>query len=218
MLQRVADEKNGNRRGRRSREEILDVASRVMAERGYAATSLSVLSRETGLPKSAVYHHFQSKAGLLSAVMARGAYEFFAAMRDAQAGGPEGGTPRERLTWFLLRTGEVFAARPDFLRLHLILIMSAEAAEAEVDAIVEQVRHDGRAHMNTMIAASFAAEGADVAQAVADELEYFGIAGFDGAFVATQADPGRGLAPQMTLLAEAMAALGEARVAALRGQ
>ncbi|GAA1793568.1 TetR/AcrR family transcriptional regulator [Actinomadura chokoriensis] len=218
MLQRVADEKNGNRRGRRSREEILDVASRVMAERGYAATSLSVLSRETGLPKSAVYHHFQSKAGLLSAVMARGAYEFFAAMRDAQAGGPEGGTPRERLTWFLLRTGEVFAARPDFLRLHLILIMSAEAAEAEVDAIIEQVRHDGRVHMNEMIAASFAAEGAEIAQAVADELEYFGIAGFDGAFVATQADPARDLAPQMTLLAEAMAALGEARAAALRGQ
>ncbi|WP_346042248.1 helix-turn-helix domain-containing protein [Actinomadura chokoriensis] len=214
----MADEKNGNRRGRRSREEILDVASRVMAERGYAATSLSVLSRETGLPKSAVYHHFQSKAGLLSAVMARGAYEFFAAMRDAQAGGPEGGTPRERLTWFLLRTGEVFAARPDFLRLHLILIMSAEAAEAEVDAIIEQVRHDGRVHMNEMIAASFAAEGAEIAQAVADELEYFGIAGFDGAFVATQADPARDLAPQMTLLAEAMAALGEARAAALRGQ
>lgn len=218
MLHPVADEKNGNRRGRRSREEILDVASRVMAERGYAATSLSVLSRETGLPKSAVYHHFQSKAGLLSAVMARGAYDFFAAMRDAQAGGPEGGTPRERLTWFLLRTGEVFAARPDFLRLHLILIMSAEAAEAEVDAIIEQVRHDGRVHMNTMIAASFAAEGAEIAQAVADELEYFGIAGFDGAFVATQADPARGLAGQMTLLAEAMAALGEARVAALRGR
>ncbi|MEU5988748.1 helix-turn-helix domain-containing protein [Spirillospora sp. NPDC047418] len=218
MADEKVDEKNGNRRGRRSREEILDVASRVMAERGYAATSLSVLSRETGLPKSAVYHHFQSKAGLLSAVMARGAYEFFAAMRDAQAGGPEGGTPRERLTWYLLRTGEVFAARPDFLRLHLILIMSAEAAEAEVDAIVEQVRHDGRAHMNTMIAASFAAEGAEVAQAVADELEYFGIAGFDGAFVATQADPARGLAGQMTLLAEAMAALGEARVAALRGR
>lgn len=216
MLQPVADEKNGNSRGRRSREEILDAASRIMAERGYAATSLSVLSRETGLPKSAVYHHFQSKAGLLSAVMARGAYDFFSAMREAQAGGPEGGTARERLTWYLLRTGEVFTARADFLRLHLILIMSAEAAEAEVEAIIEQVRRDGRAHMNTMIAASFAAEGPDIAQAVADDLDYFGIAGFDGAFVASQADPARVLPAQMTLLAEAMAALGEARAAALR--
>ncbi|MEW2357535.1 TetR/AcrR family transcriptional regulator [Spirillospora sp. NPDC029432] len=209
-------EKTGNRRGRRSREEILDAAARIMAERGYAAASLSVISRETGLPKSAVYHHFDSKAGLLSAVMARGAYDFFAAMRQAQAGGPEGDTPRERLTWFLLRTGEVFMARPEFLRLHLLLVMSAEAAEAEVDAIIERVRRDGRTHMNEMIAASFAAAGPDIAQAVADELDYFGIAGFDGAFVALQAEPGRDLAAQMTLLAEAVAALGEARVARLR--
>ncbi|RKS73068.1 TetR family transcriptional regulator [Actinomadura pelletieri DSM 43383] len=218
MLQRVADETGGNRRGRRSREEILDAASRVMAERGYAATSLSVLSRETGLPKSAVYHHFHSKAGLLSAVMARGAYEFFAAMREAQAGGPVGDTPRERLTWFLQRTGEVFMARPEFLRLHLILLMSAEATEAEVDAIIERVRRDGRAHMNKMIAASFAPEGPEIAQAVADELDYFGIAGFDGAFVALQAEPERGLTDKMALLAEAVAALGEARVAVLRAR
>ncbi|WP_329602734.1 TetR/AcrR family transcriptional regulator [Actinomadura soli] len=195
---------------------MLDAASRIMAERGYAATSLSVLSRESGLPKSAVYHHFHSKAGLLSAVMARGAYEFFAAMRAAQADGPDGTTPRERLTWFLRRTGEVFMARPDFLRLHLLLVISAEAAEAEVDAIIEQVRRDGRAHMNAMIAASFAPAGEEIAQAVADELDYFGIAGFDGAFVALQAEPGRGLADQMTLLAEAITALGEARAAKLR--
>ncbi|WP_207934165.1 TetR/AcrR family transcriptional regulator [Actinomadura sp. KC06] len=209
-------DKSGNRRGHRSREEILDTASRIMAERGYAATSLSVLSRESGLPKSAVYHHFHSKAGLLTAVMARGAYEFFAAMRAAQAGGPDGGTPHERLTWYLQRTGEVFMARPDFLRLHLLLVMSAEAAEAEVDAMIEQVRRDGRAHMNTMIAASFAPEGEEIAQAVADELDYFGIAGFDGAFVALQAEPDRGLTDQMALLAEAIAALGEARAAELR--
>lgn len=216
MLRRVADETIGNRRGRRSREEILDVAARIMAERGYAATSLSVLSRETGLPKSAVYHHFHSKAGLLSAVMARGAEDFFAAMRRAQAGGPEGGTPRERLTWFLLRTGEVFLDRPEFLRLHLLLVMSAEAAEAEVDGIIERVRRDGRAHMNKMIALSFAPEGEEIAQAVADQLDYFGIAGFDGAFVALQAEPHRDLAAQMRLLAEAVAALGEARTAGLR--
>jgi hypothetical protein len=137
-------------------------------------------------------------------------------MREAQAGGPEGGSPRERLTWYLLRTGEVFLARGEFLRLHLILVMSAEAAEAEVDSIIERVRRDGRAHMNRMIAMSFAPEGEEIAQAVADRLDYFGIAGFDGAFVAVQAEPHRDLAAQMRLLAEAIAALGDARAAALR--
>jgi hypothetical protein len=88
MLRRMAEPRRSNRRGRRSREEILDAATRVMAERGYTATSLSTLSKATGLPKSAVYHHFHSKGGLLSAVMARGAYDFFAAMREAHTGGP----------------------------------------------------------------------------------------------------------------------------------
>lgn len=189
-----------------------------MAERGYAATTISTLSAATGLPKSAIYHHFRSKGGLLSAVMARGAYDFFQAMRYAQQDPPAGGTSRDRLGWFLQRTGEVFLARPDFLRLHLILLMSAEAAEAEVGAMLAQVRLDGRKHMNGMIAASFVAEGPRIAQEIADDLDHFGIAGFDGAFIAWQAEPSRGMATAMDQLADAMAALGEAIAARARSR
>jgi AcrR family transcriptional regulator len=217
MLRQMDTTRSSNRRGRRSRAEILDAASRVMAERGYAATSIAVLSQETGLPKSAIYHHFRSKAGLLSAVMARGAHDFFEAMRAAHADAPEDGSHRERLGWYLQRTAEVFISRQDFLRLHLILVMSAEAEETEVAELIDQVRTEGRALMHHMIASSFEAEGERIAQAVADELEYFGIAGFDGAFVGMQADPTRILSGQMSRLTDALAALGEAQVARLRG-
>ena len=213
----MESERTGNRRGQRSREEILDAASRVMAARGYAGTPISVLTAETGLPKSAIYHHFHSKGGLLSAVMARGAHAFFDGMRKAHAQPPEGGTHRERLTWYLERTASVFADNPDFLRLHMLLILSSEAAEAEVADIISQVRTEGRAYMNVMIRSAFVAEGPEVAATVADRLDYFGIAGFDGAFIASQADPGRSVTSQMTRLADAMAALGEAVVAELRG-
>lgn len=206
-----------NKRGRRSREEILDVASRLMAERGYAATSIAALSAETGLPKSAIYHHFRSKGGLASAVMARGAYDFFRAMAEAQADPPRTRAPRELLNWYLQRTGEVFMARSEFLRLHLILLMSAEAAETEVGAIIEQVRSDGRRHMNRMIASAFADFGPEIAQAVADDLDDFGMAGFDGAFIAWQAEPSRALSDQLERLADATVALGEAIAARLRG-
>lgn len=209
--------RTGNRRGQRSREEILEAASRAMAARGYAGTSISTLTAETGLPKSAIYHHFHSKGGLLSAVMARGASEFFAGMRTAHAHPPEGGTHRERLRWYLERTAEVFTANPDFLRLHMLLIMSNEAAEVEVADLIRQVRTEGRAYMNEMIRSSFADEGPEIARAVADQLDYFGIAGFDGAFVASQAEPDHAIAAQMQQLAEAMATLGEAIVARLRG-
>jgi AcrR family transcriptional regulator len=201
-----------NRRGQRSRNEILDVASRIMAERGYTATTLSVLSTETGLPKSAVYHHFRSKAGLLTAVMARGAQGFYDAMRAAHARPPSTGTHRERLDWYLQRTAEVFLSRQDFLRLHMILILSAEADEADVAEMISQVRGDGRAYMHHMIASSFQDLGEALAAEIADRLDYFGIAGFDGAFIAMQADPSRSLMGAMHDLADAMVALGEAHL------
>ncbi len=186
-----------------------------MAERGYSATTMSVLSAETGLPRSAIYHHFQSKGGLLSAVMERGAYEFFRHLRESQADPPSDLPPAELLGWFLQRTGEVFLAKPDFLRLHLILLMSAEAVEdVEVKEIIQRVRTDGRRHMRRMISRSWGSLGPEVAGEVGEALDYFGIAGFDGAFVAWQAEPERSMRDQMALLTEAMVAIAERVIAA----
>lgn len=207
----------GNRRGQRSRQDILDAASRVMAARGYAGTSMSVLARESGLPKSAFYHHFQSKAGLLSEVMARGAREFFAAMRDAHRDPPEGGTPRERLGWYLRKTGEVFSRREDFLRLLLVLVMSSEATgAAEAMRTVQEVRDEGRDYMRHMIYSSFLSAGPGAAAAVADALAHFGMAGFDGAFVSLQSGDRKPMAEYMNELTDAMVAIGEAKIAAMR--
>ncbi len=206
----------GNRRGRRSREEILDAASRTMAEHGYAATSLSMLVEKSGLTKGSIYHHFSSKEGLLTAVMARGAYQFFDAMQAATQGGPGAGSARERLEWLLLRAGEVFLAQPDFLRLHLTLLLSSGDVEEEVFAMIAQVRQDGRDHMRDMIASAFAAQGDRIAHAIGTDLAHFGLAGFDGFFIALQAEPDRAMADQMRTLSEAIAALGEQRAARMR--
>lgn len=216
-MERGSRAPNGNRRGQRSRGEILDAAARVMALRGYAGTTISSITTETGLPKSAIYHHFRSKGGLLSAVMARGARDFFDAMRAAHADPPAGGTHRERMAWYLDRTAAVFTAKPDFLRLHMLLMMSDEAAEAEVAEINRQVREEGRAYMRVMISSAFADEGPETARAVAEELDHFAIAGFDGAFVNSQTDPERSIARQMSHLTDAMVALGDAAAARLRG-
>lgn len=205
----------GNRRGQRSRQEILDAASRVMAARGYAGTSMSVLAKESGLPKSAFYHHFQSKAGLLSEVMARGAREFFAAMREAHRDPPAGGMPRERMEWYLRKTGEVFARHENFLRLELVLVMSSEAAEApEAMRTVKEMRDEGRDYMRHMIYSSFLPAGTGAATAAAEALAHFGMALFDGAFVSLQSGDRKPMAEYMTELTDAMVAIGEARIAA----
>lgn len=202
---------NGNRRGQRSRQEILDAAAKVMAVRGYAGTSLSALVQETGIPKSAIYHHFESKSGLLSEVMARGARDFFAAMREAHQSPPDAGTPRERLGWYLQKTGEVFIHREEFLRLLLLLVMSSEAADApEAMRTIAEIRKEGLDYMQHMIRMSFDSQGGRLADEFAAALAFFGVAGFDGAFVATQAGDGRAMSEYMTQLTDAMVALGAA--------
>lgn len=200
---------NGNRRGQRSRQEILDAAAKVMATRGYAGTSMSALVQESGIPKSAIYHHFESKAGLLSEVMARGAREFFAAMRDAHRNPPEDGTPQERLGWYLHKTGEVFVHREDFLRLLLLLVMSSEAADApEAMRTIAEIRKEGLDYMRHMIRMSFNSRGEKLTDELINALAFFGVAGFDGAFVGMQSGDNRTMSEYMTQLTNAMAALG----------
>jgi len=56
---------------RTRREEILDEAMALFAERGYEGTSMSELAERVGLRKASLFHHFASKEVLYAAVLAR---------------------------------------------------------------------------------------------------------------------------------------------------
>lgn len=188
-----------------------------MAARGYAGTSMSVIADETGIPKSAIYHHFGSKAGLLAAVMARGAQGLFDAMTEAHIDPPSTGTPRERLEWYFQRTGEVWVHRAEFLRLLILLVMSDEAAEApEAMETVVTVRAEGRAYLEHMIKSSFIGEGEQVATQIAQELAYVGMVGFDGVFISLQSRDAMPVGVLIDLLVAGIAGIGEARSRELR--
>ena len=187
-----------------------------MSAYGYAGTSMSALVEATGIPKSAIYHHFGSKAGLLAEVMAQGARRFFAAMREAHQNPPVDGRSRERLGWYLQKTGEVFEHHENFLRLLVVMVMSNEAAEPAAIQTVIEVRNEGRDYMREMIRSAFNAEGNAVASAIAEELAYFGMLGFDGAFVSIQSGDNRSMEKHMAQLTDALIALGEARAASFR--
>jgi AcrR family transcriptional regulator len=51
------------------REHILDTALRLMAQNGAAKTSMRLLAKECGLNVAAIYHYFDSKDALLTAVV-----------------------------------------------------------------------------------------------------------------------------------------------------
>ncbi len=56
---------------RSRREEILDEATQLFAERGYEGTSMADLAERVGLRKASLFHHFASKEVLYAAVLAQ---------------------------------------------------------------------------------------------------------------------------------------------------
>jgi AcrR family transcriptional regulator len=60
-----------NRRGAARREQILDEAVELFAQRGYRGSGLLELANRIGTSHVLILHHFGTKEGLLRAVMAR---------------------------------------------------------------------------------------------------------------------------------------------------
>lgn len=52
------------------REQILDAAARVFAREGYRGATIDAILKEAGFSKGAFYWHFQSKADLISTLLA----------------------------------------------------------------------------------------------------------------------------------------------------
>ena len=65
------------------RDEILDEATRLFAERGYEGTSMADLAERVGLRKASLFHHFASKEVLYAAVLERLVQAVGAAMMKA---------------------------------------------------------------------------------------------------------------------------------------
>lgn len=86
------------------REHILDVALRLMAEHGAAGVSMRQLARECGIQVAAIYHYFESKDALLTAVISERNYA--ARLADPPALDPEASAPdRLRTIWDAIWVG-----------------------------------------------------------------------------------------------------------------
>lgn len=206
----VRAEVTPNRRGVKSRELVLDAAERVMAAHGFEAATLARVVEEAGVPMSSVYHYYGSKDGILLAVMERGAERFFAELPEP----PDRriGRPAEHLATVASTAIEALDRHPNFLRLLVVFATQPPAAgDGEVQAVVGRVRELALRRLRTQIAIAF---DDDPRSPTTDRLARFALAAFDGAFVASQADPGVTLAQLLQPLAPALVAARRA----LRGR
>jgi TetR/AcrR family transcriptional repressor of nem operon len=88
-----------------TREQILDVASRLIHLRGYHATSLDDVLRESGVGKGNFYYHFKSKEDLGYAIIGRVIQGFVERTLEPAFADPEA-DPLEQIGHFLDRVLE----------------------------------------------------------------------------------------------------------------
>ena len=86
-----------NGMARTTREQFLDTAEALFAERGFYGVSIAAIAKELGLTKQALLHHFGSKEKLYGEVLAR-ISERFETLGEQSIVGSD--NPEDRLTAF----------------------------------------------------------------------------------------------------------------------
>lgn len=176
-----APERRAQRRtrvnGEQSRQRILDAATEVATERGYEGTTISLVSKKSGLPPTSIYWHFANKDDLIAAVIERSFQRWTAAL---DLPNPEPGTK-----WAMelgARVAKAFLDAPDFLRLGLMLALEHRPVEPRAREMFLEVR-DRAFHR-------FEAIVREVAPGLDEEgvrlLTTYAIAGGDGLFIAKE--------------------------------
>lgn len=87
--------KKNSSKGTDSRERVLQIAARVLAERGYAGTTMRLVARRSGLEAASLYYHFSSKDELVECVLSHGLVELAQELRAAVESLPSSASSRD---------------------------------------------------------------------------------------------------------------------------
>lgn len=97
-----------------TRQQFLDTAELLFAERGFYGVSIAAIADELGLTKQALLHHFSSKEKLYGEVLHRISERFEAI---DQTPGASSGVPVEQFQSYLMRLQVIAQERPEQTRL-----------------------------------------------------------------------------------------------------
>jgi AcrR family transcriptional regulator len=168
--------------GLESRRKILDAASSLMSERGFAGTSISEVSKRSGLPASSIYWHFESKEGLLGAVVEEGAQRWFDELEAEQGSERDGGVLGSRAAVALEK-------RPEFLRLMFLIALERKEIDKASLAAIRHARKLALDRIRATVVRRLEAERVPGAAALADELSLLALCAADGIFIQDHIDP-----------------------------
>lgn len=169
-----------------SRQRILDAATRLMSERGYSGTSISMITKLSGLPASSTYWHFGSKERLLAEVIESAAMQWLRSLprwKDIEGG------PEERLR-AMLETGATdwSGGRPAFLRLMFMIALERGEAAGEVMDTIRRVRAQVKKTFRHAFTEAYGEPAGPEAAEFVERLTTFALAVADGVFLAREVE------------------------------
>lgn len=205
--------------GRRGRTEqgdqtavaVLDAATALFSAQGYAATSISAISKAADVRPASIYWAFGSKEGLLAAVITRSSEAWLAEH------GPVAMAASHDDVWEGFRVlSRLMAEQPEFLRLMLVCSLERRDGDPAVLGAARQLRAAVAAWAASVIEAEVPIDDPTERRAVADELGWLLLVLLDGSFVARQIDPdGPGPDRSASSLVDALRGALAQRMAAL---
>jgi len=130
------------------REQIVDAAERLVAERGWAGTTFADICREAGISNGVLTYHFSDKGDLLMALFERGMERWKA---NAEMMARDVLTPRERAAVAVQVATQRIETEPEYFRL-LLHYMCEATHRPEMAAQLKEVFSRIRGHIATKLA------------------------------------------------------------------
>ena len=163
------------RLGIESRRRIIAAAAALMAERGFAGTSIAAVSERSGLPSGSIYWHFENKEALLGAVIEEGARQWFESLPGSRLASAE--------------VASSFADHPEFLRLLILIALERREVDEASLEVIRRVRARARDGFEKELGQLLESHGNENAALLARSFAILALAVADGLFIAQHIDP-----------------------------
>ncbi len=129
-----------------ARSRILETATRLFAEKGFAATSIREISQAAGVTNPTIYYHFGSKSGLYHCIVA----ESNTAVREhVERLLEDASSFRAGLVGWLMAYFTAARQNPHLLRMHFATAIGLVEPPEGLD--LRQLEAERRAHLQAML-------------------------------------------------------------------
>jgi len=117
------------------RNQIMDSALTLFAEKGFSATSINMITKRAGISKGLIYNYFDSKEELIKTILINGFNEFLIFFNTNK----DGVLTEEEFVGFITQTFNILETNITFWRLYFAVIAQPEVLKLIEKELMELV-------------------------------------------------------------------------------